>query len=130
MEDEKAKPPFQEDDVVSGYAIRNSVVFTNDRGFAFAENVDRMQSFVTWQFTEDNGHRDYYWGHYHQSRDKALEDFKKRVDDYKKDYGLSEKPVQRIPRASILNQLVESKRQSVSEPDLPKNTKQNHEREV
>lgn len=46
-----------------GYVIRQSVLFDNDRGFALGEHP--REGFVTWQFTQEGGHRDYYWGHYH-----------------------------------------------------------------
>lgn len=40
-------------------------------------------TYVTWQFTENEGGvRDYYWGHYHTDREWAERDFSRRIDDY------------------------------------------------
>ena len=77
---------------VHGYEIKRSIVFENDRGFALAENPNAPQPFVTWQFTEnENGKRDYYWGHYTKSGDTATRDYELRIAEYQKDYGLSER---------------------------------------
>ena len=45
-----------------GYVIRQSILFDNERGIALGEHP--REGFVTWQFTEEQGRRDYYWGHY------------------------------------------------------------------
>lgn len=82
---------------VHGYEIKRSVLFDNDRGFAFAENPNAPQPFVTWQFTEENGKRDYYWGHYTDNADTAAKDYEARVAGYQKDYGVSEKAVRPTP---------------------------------
>jgi len=77
---------------IHGYEIKRSIVFENDRGFALAENPNAPQPFVTWQFTEnENGKRDYYWGHYTKSGDTATRDYELRIAEYQKDYGLSER---------------------------------------
>lgn len=48
--------------------------------------------FVTWQFTEtENGHRDYYWGHYHSDGQIAEKDFAKRIDDYRELFQVQER---------------------------------------
>lgn len=78
-------------DRVHGYEVKRSILFENDRGFALAENPNAPQPFVTWQFTEENGKRDYYWGHYTKSADTAARDYEARISDYRKDYGMSEK---------------------------------------
>ena len=82
---------------VHGYEIKKSVLFENDRGFALAENLNAPQPFVTWQFTEENGRSDYYWGHYTQNSDAAAKDFETRVAEYQKDYGVSEKSMRPVP---------------------------------
>ena len=82
---------------VHGYEIKRSVLFDNDRGFAFAENPNAPQPFVTWQFTEENGKRDYYWGHYTANADTALKDYAARIEDYQRRYGVIEKAVQPAP---------------------------------
>ena len=72
----------------AGYVIRESVLFDNKRGFAIAEheNPKVPAPFVTWQFAEENGRRDYYWGNYHADEASAQKDFKDRVADYKRMY--------------------------------------------
>lgn len=46
--------------------------------------------FVTWQFAEENGHRDYFWGHYHTEDAAAVKDFAARSADYQRRYGVQE----------------------------------------
>ena len=88
----------QSGETVHGYAIRRSIVFENNRGFALTENPNAPQPFVTWQFTEnEGGGRDYYWGHYTQSADSAAKDFETRVTDYQKSYGVYEKAARTAP---------------------------------
>lgn len=84
-------------DRVHGYEIKRSILFENDRGFAYAENPNAPQPFVTWQFTEENGKRDYYWGHYTKNADTALKDYDARIEDYQRSYGVSEKAVRPAP---------------------------------
>jgi len=69
---------------INGYEILKSTVFANSRGFALGHNSKAPSPYVTWQFTEGkNGQRDYYWGHYGNSREWAEKDFTRRVEDYK-----------------------------------------------
>lgn len=84
-------------DRVHGYEIKRSIFFENDRGFAYAENPNAPQPFVTWQFTEENGKRDYYWGHYTKNADTALKDFEAHIEDYQRSYGVSEKAARPAP---------------------------------
>jgi hypothetical protein len=81
----------EQKETVRGYEIQRSIVFENNRGFALGENPEAVSPFVTWQFTEENGAREYYWGHYTANRDTAARDYELRVAEYQKDYGLSEK---------------------------------------
>lgn len=69
-----------------GYEIRQSILFDNGRGFALAHNPKAPDPYVTWQFAEKDGKRDYEWGHYFSGRDKALADFNNRVFDYERQY--------------------------------------------
>lgn len=55
-----------------GYVIRQSVLFDNGRGFAMGENFKAPNPFVTWQFTQEDGKRDYYWGHYFNEECEAI----------------------------------------------------------
>lgn len=69
---------------IKGYEILKTTVFENSRGFALGHNPAAPSPYVTWQFTEGkDGQRDYYWGHYGNSRAWAEKDFARRVDDYK-----------------------------------------------
>lgn len=92
---------------VHGYEIKQSVVFTNDRGFAMAENPNAPQPFVTWQFTEENGKRDYYWGHYFGSIEKAAGDFADRISDYREQYKVEEKKPSLMERLKAAKQAVQ-----------------------
>lgn len=76
---------------VHGYEIKRSILFENDRGFALGKNPKAVQPFATWQFTEENGKRDYYWGHYTANSAAATRDYETRVAEYQHDYGVSEK---------------------------------------
>lgn len=40
----------REKETVNGYEIKESITFTNNCGFALAENPNAPQPFVTWQF--------------------------------------------------------------------------------
>ena len=83
----------------AGYVIRESVLFDNKRGFAIAEheNPKVPAPFVTWQFAEENGRRDYYWGHYHADEASAQKDFKDRAADYKRMYKVQGSSHARLP---------------------------------
>lgn len=73
-----------------GYVIQKSILFENGRGFALAESQTDPAPFVTWKFSEEQGHRDYYWGHYHTDREIAEKDYSARVSDYQRRYGVHE----------------------------------------
>ena len=51
-------------DIIHGYEIVRSIEFDNDRGFAIGQNPNAANQYVCWQFTTENGARDYYWGNY------------------------------------------------------------------
>ena len=58
---------------VQGHEIVRALEFENHRGFAIGLDPDAPNQFVTWQFTTENGSRDYYWGHYADTlQDAAL----------------------------------------------------------
>ena len=51
--------------------------------YALAENP-KTHFFVTWERTPGNdkpGERNYYWGHYHEDRGKAIADFCARASE-------------------------------------------------
>jgi len=79
-------------ETIHGYEIKRAVVFENNRGFALAENPNAVEPFVTWQFTEEeNGQRDYYWGHYCTKEDTATRDYMQRIAEHTETYGFSER---------------------------------------
>ena len=71
-----------------GYVIRQSVLFDNGRGIALGEHP--REGFVTWQFTEEQGRRDYYWGHYYDDGAAAEKDYADRAADYQCRFGVGE----------------------------------------
>jgi transcriptional regulator with XRE-family HTH domain len=77
---------MDEKETVQGYEIKQCYLFGNNRGFALAVDYGAPAPFVTWQYTEENGARDYYWGHYFLDEYNALKDFTNRVTDYMKDF--------------------------------------------
>lgn len=72
------------------YVIRQSILFENRRGFVLGECPMAPAPFVTWQFTEENGKRDYYWGHYYTEAATAVRDFTARGEDYVRRYHVRE----------------------------------------
>ena len=71
-----------------GYVIRQAVLFDNGRGIALGEHL--REGFVTWQFTEEQGRRDYYWGHYYDDGAAAEKDYADRAADYQCRFGVRE----------------------------------------
>lgn len=97
-------------EAVEGYIILKSLVFNNGTGFALGENLKEVQPYVTWQFTETNGTRDYYWGHYTTDYEMAERDYVERIAKHQRMYGVSE----RVPQNSIAERLRESGSQAVN----------------
>ena len=54
--------------------IRRTILFDIQCGFALGENSRAPNPFVTWRFNEQDGHRDYFWGHYMYEPDMAERD--------------------------------------------------------
>lgn len=71
-------------DIIEGYKIQKAVLFDNGRGFALWYDPKAPAPYVTWQFTDDAGKRDYYWGHYHGDSGAALTDYTERIIDYER----------------------------------------------
>lgn len=70
----------------AGFTIIASETYYDDRvkfGFAIGEKDSRFsesgKEYVTWEYKEENGTRDYYWGHYYDDRDKAFVDYHTRL---------------------------------------------------
>ena len=64
---------------VQGYEILRSILFDNRRGFALGHNPDAVQPFVCWQFTLEDGRRNFYWGRYSDTGQAAQNDYRTRV---------------------------------------------------
>jgi len=71
--------------VVQGYEIVRSIAFDDQRGFAIGLNPNAVSQFVTWQFTTENGRRDFYWGHYADELANAANNYVARVMVYMSD---------------------------------------------
>ena len=70
--------------------IRRTILFDNKCGFVLGENPKAPNPYVTWQFNEQDGHRDYFWGHYHNEPDMAERDLHNRAEDYQRRYHVFE----------------------------------------
>ncbi|MDL2258572.1 DUF3849 domain-containing protein [Eubacteriales bacterium OttesenSCG-928-K08] len=75
---------------VHGYEILRTIQFSNDRGFALGHNPAAAEPFVTWQFTVDNGKREFYWGHYKSDEKGAQDDYTTRTACYLRDEPVTE----------------------------------------
>ena len=84
---------------VAGYEIIRAISFDDQRGFAIGLNPDAFETLVTWQFTVEDGKRDFYWGHYSGELSRAAEDYIARVIVYMSRREVKE--VQRTPAAEI-----------------------------
>lgn len=78
---------------VHGYEVKQAISFDNDRGFALAKNPGAPSPFVTWQFTNEGGNRNHYWGHYFGTEEKALIDYIYRVANYMERNKVTEKAI-------------------------------------
>ena len=58
--------------------------------FSLGENPKAPNPYVTWRFNEQDGHRDYFWGHYHNEPDMAERDLHNRAEDYQRRYHVQE----------------------------------------
>lgn len=64
---------------VQGYETQRSIQFDNDRGFALAHNPEAASPYVCWQFTAENGQREFYWGTYTDEFQSAAQNYTARV---------------------------------------------------
>ncbi len=83
----------------AGYEITRAILYDNDRGFAIGENPAAPSPFVTWQFTEEQGRRDYYWGRYFNTEADAVRSFLDRTSGYERQYGVH--PISEGPRQAF-----------------------------
>ena len=64
---------------VHGYDITRSIYFDDKRGFAIGRNLGAPSPYVCWQFTVENGARDFYWGTYCTDGKDAVDNYLARV---------------------------------------------------
>ena len=64
---------------VHGYDITRSIYFDDQRGFAIGQSLSSPSPYVCWQFTVDNGVRDFYWGAYCSDGQSAVDNYTARV---------------------------------------------------
>ena len=77
-------------EINADYVIRRTILFDNKCGFVLGENPKAPNPYVTWQFNEQDGHRDYFWGHYHNEPGMAERDLHNRAEDYQRRYHVQE----------------------------------------
>ena len=78
-------------EAVQGYEIVRAISFDDQRGFAIGLNPEAVSQFVTWQFTVENGKRDYYWGTYTDEFQGAADNYAARVLVYMSGSDVKEK---------------------------------------
>ena len=92
--------------------IRRTILFDNQCGFALGENSRAPNPFVTWRFNEQDGHRDYFWGHYMNEPDMAERDLLNRAEDYQRRYHVQE--VEQAPDKETYRKAQAEMRQAVA----------------
>ena len=66
-------------ETVQGYEVVRAISFDDQRGFAIGLNPNAPSQFVCWQFAEENGSRDFYWGTYSDEFQSAGDNYAARV---------------------------------------------------
>lgn len=69
---------------------------------------------MTWQFTEEQGRRDYYWGHYYDDGATAEKDYADRAADYQRRFRVRE------VKRPIAQQMREAAEQAGERPAPPR----------
>jgi hypothetical protein len=64
---------------VHGREIIRSIAFDDRRGFAIGHDPESPNPYVCWQFTAENGKRDFYWGTYVNTEKAAADNYRARV---------------------------------------------------
>ncbi|MDR0813296.1 MAG: DUF3849 domain-containing protein [Oscillospiraceae bacterium] len=82
--------------VIADYEVVRSIAFDDERGFAIGQHPAAACPFVCWQFTSENGVRDFYWGTYCDTEKEASDNFCARVMTHM--YG---EAVQEISQAAV-----------------------------
>lgn len=100
---------------VHGYEIFRAISFDNRRGFAIGLNPGAASQFVTWQFTEENGKRDYYWGYYCNEQPGATVNYTARVLVYMSGGAANE--AQKLPVTAEIPKSEKPRAADKSEPE-------------
>jgi hypothetical protein len=70
-----------------GYAILKAVMLENGRGFALGEHSTAPSPYVTWTcYDDENGQRQYEWGHYGNDLPTLEKDLATRVQEYQRQF--------------------------------------------
>ena len=78
------------------YKIKKTVLFSDNHGFVFAGNKSVVAPFITWQYKDENGERNYYGVRYFNSKADGVNNFKSRAETYKIEHAveeIKEKPI-------------------------------------
>lgn len=70
-------PDEQKKRINAGYEIIKSLPIGSTE-FVFGQNIHTPAQFVTWECKDG---KDYFWGHYFSSKEKAMEDLYERAED-------------------------------------------------
>jgi hypothetical protein len=81
---------------VHNYEITRAIAFDDWRGFAIGHNPEAVSPYVCWQFTTENGKRDFYWGTYSDDEKTAAENYTARVVVH-----MSDEPVKEVRNAFV-----------------------------
>ncbi len=79
-------------DAVQNYKITRSIWFNDQRGFAIGHNPKAAAPFVCWQFSTENGARDFYWGNYCSTAKEAADNYVTRILVHMKDESIKAIP--------------------------------------
>lgn len=63
----------------AGYTIKERFAI-GEVGFVLGERDTELAGYVTWQFRTDSP-TDYFWGHYHNTKDAAYADYQSRIEE-------------------------------------------------
>ena len=105
---------------VKGYEIIRAIEFSSERGFAIGLSPTAPTTFVTWQYTVENGQRDYYWGNYADTISSAADNYIARIIVHMDNSAVKEvrrtlaasapEPAAREGKPSVLEQLRDAKK--------------------
>jgi hypothetical protein len=101
---------------IHGYEIVRAVEFDSRRGFAIGLNPYADLQFVSWQFTVENGSRDYYRAHYCDDFSDAAANYIARVIAHTSDSRVKE--IDRSPVTAEIHEAAETPEPRESEQNF------------